>query len=124
MTKQKEPTPTLATMMRRIRASYDRATLEERSAGLHWYDSARDLAGYLAARYWVDVPVAAVAIAAHSRNCRWEENVARATAQLAGRPYGFSTAIRETAAAMADPQDALSYITGPETAALRPQHCR
>lgn len=104
-------------MQRKIRAHYDAATLEERSAGLHWYDSARDLAGYLGAKYWVNVEVAAVAIAAHSRNARWEENVNRATAQLAGNPYGFGNAIRETAAAMADPENALSYVTGPK---LRP----
>lgn len=103
--------------MANIRASYDRATLEEHSAGEHWYDSARELAGYLAARYWTTVPVAAVAIAAHSRNARWDVNVARAESQLAGRPTGLGAAIRETAAAMADPDNALSYVTGPK---LRP----
>jgi hypothetical protein len=107
-------TPSLATMKRKIRASYDAATLEERSAGLHWYDSARDLAGYLAARYWTTVPVAAAVIAAHSQNATWSVNVARAEAQLAGRPVGLGTAIRMGAAAMADPDHALDHVKGPK----------
>jgi hypothetical protein len=107
-------TPTLRTMQRRIRARYDQATLEERSAGLHWYDSARDLAGYLAAKHWTTVEVAAAVIASHSRSASWQVNIARAEAQLAGRPVGFRTAILESAAAMADPTNALSYPNGPK----------
>lgn len=106
--------PSIDTMMRNIRASYDAATIEERSAGLHWYDSARELAGYLGAKYWVGVEVAAAAIAAHSRNASWSTNIARAEAQLAGKPFGLGVAIRETAAAMADPTNALDYVKGPK----------
>jgi hypothetical protein len=120
MTKR-TPTPRISTMMRNIRASYDAATLEERSAGLHWYDSARDLAGYLAAKYWVNPEVAAAVIAAHSMNASWTVNIARAESQLAGRPVGLSRAIRMGAAAMADPTNALSHIVGPK---LNPfAHC-
>jgi hypothetical protein len=121
MTKHKEPTPTLDAMMANIRASYDAATLEERSAGEHWYDSANHLAGYLGAKYWVGIEVAAAVIAAHSANASWESNIARAEAQLAGRPFGLGAAIRMGAAAMADPENALSHVVGPK---LNPfAHC-
>ena len=114
MTKHLDPTPSLDDMMANIRASFDAATLEERSAGLHWYDSARELAGYLGAKYWVGPTVAAAVIAAHSMNASWTVNVARAEAQLAGRPVGLTRAINMAAAAMADPQNALDYVVGPK----------
>jgi hypothetical protein len=110
----KEPTPTLRTMMRRIRASHDAATLEERSAGLGWYHSAQQLARYLADRYQTTVPVAAAVIAAHSQNAHWRVNVARAEAQLAGRPTGLGRAIAMGARAIADPENALDYVVGPK----------
>lgn len=113
-------TPSLDTIMANIRTSFDAATLEERSAGLHWYDSARELAGYLGARYWVAPTVAAAVIAAHSANASWSVNVARAHAQLAGYPVGLGAAIRMSAAAMADPENALDYVIGPK---LHPFAC-
>lgn len=109
-----QPSPALETLMANIRARFDAATLEERSAGLHWYDAARELAGQLATRFHVTVPVAAAAIASHSRNASWKVNVARAAAQLAGYPSGLGEAIREVAAAMADPDNALDYVVGPK----------
>lgn len=120
MTKHLEPTPTIETLMTNIRSSFDAATLEERSAGMHWYDSARELAGYLGAKHWVGVEVAAAVIAAHSMNASWSVNVARAEAQLAGRPVGLGAAIRMGAAAMADPQNALAHVVGPK---LHPFAC-
>jgi hypothetical protein len=107
-------TPAIDTMMSNIRASFDAATLEEHSAGLHWYDSARELAGYLGTKYGVSVAVAAAVIAAHSMNASWSVNVARAEAQLAGRPTGLGAAIRMAAAAMNDPDNALDYVVGPK----------
>lgn len=106
--------------MANIRASFDAATIEERSAGVHWYDAARELAGHLAAQYRVTVPVAAAAIAAHSMNASWQVNVARAASQLAGYPCGLGAAIRMTAAAMANPDNALSHVVGPK---LHPFAC-
>ena len=60
-------------------------------------------------------------IASHSRNVSWEQNIARAEAQLAGRPFGMGDAIRESAAAMADPENALSYPSGPKISPFA--HC-
>jgi hypothetical protein len=100
--------------MANIQASYDAATLEERSAGMHWYDSARELAGHLSTKYQVSVAVAAAAIAAHSMNASWKVNVARAESQLAGRPVGLGAAIAMTDAAMADPGNALACVVGPK----------
>lgn len=112
--KHKEPTPTVDTMMARIRARFDAATLEERLAGEHWYDGAHALAVELAAKHGTTVPVAAAVIAAHSQNASWKANMVRAANQLAGHPTGLGSAIRMGAAAMADPDNALDYVVGPK----------
>lgn len=110
----KTPSPTIRTMTRHIRASFDTATLEEYSAGIEWYSDAHALAEQLATKYGVTVPVAAAVIAAHSANASWAVNRNRAVAHLAGYPTGLGKAIAMGNRAIADPDNALDYVVGPK----------
>lgn len=108
-------------MMTNLRVLHGNASPDQIFDGTHWYDAARQYAAYLAVRHDVSETVAAAVIAAHSMNARWQENMRRAEAHLAGNPYGLPNAI-----AMADkaivagkqslwtPDDVLDCITGPK----------
>jgi len=58
-----------------VLAWYERATPEQRAAGLRWYDDARALCAEMGALYGVELPVVAAVVAALSPRCRWERNI-------------------------------------------------
>lgn len=110
----KTVTPSIDDMVAIILSHHSASTANEVAQGMAWYDVATAEAHALADEFATVLPVVAVIIAAHSQNCRWAENKRRARMQLAGTPVGFGTAKRMSALAMANPANALDYITGPK----------
>lgn len=75
--------PADRTMVRRILATYERATDAERAEGLVWYRDALGIATDLARVHGTDVVTAAAVIAVLSPRTGWSENVRRANVALA-----------------------------------------
>lgn len=74
------------TIVRRILATYDRASKSDVESGARWYDEAGALAASLAANVDGDVTRAASVIAALSPRTSWSRNVAGAVALLTSGP--------------------------------------
>lgn len=110
---------THATIVRRILATFDRATPADIEAGASWYEAAGSLAHSLAR----DVPVENVAavIAALSPRTTWARNVAGAVALInegptAARRLGCMG--REVDRAARAKREGLGALNGPKTSAF------
>lgn len=111
---------THATIVRRILATFDRATTFDIESGARWYDETGQLAASLATD-GVTLEQAASVIAALSPRTSWSRNVAGATALLksgpsAARAVGCMTRNVETARLAR--RDGFAALNGPKTAAF------
>lgn len=110
---------TLETVVRRILATWDRASKSDVESGARWYDEAGDLATRLAAEHGHDVETVAGVIAALSPRTPWSRNVAGAVALLAD-PTDPPTYLisRNVATAQAILTGEIDGPTGPKTSAF------
>ena len=111
----------LETIVRRILATFDRATSNDVENGARWYDDAGALAATLAQYTNGDVERAAAVISAYSPRTPWARNVAAATAHLSTGP----TAARRAGAMGANvdraidaERDGIAALNGPKTNAF------
>jgi hypothetical protein len=77
---------TYETIIRRILATFDRATVSDLESGARWYDEAGSLAASLAVHVDGSIERAASVISALSPRTSWDRNVAGATALLVSGP--------------------------------------
>lgn len=77
---------TYETIIRRILATFDRATASDLESGARWYDEAGSLAASLSVHVDGSLERAASVIAALSPRTSWDRNVAGATAILVSGP--------------------------------------
>lgn len=109
------------TIVRRILATFDRATPADVESGARWYDEAGDLASDLAP-YVDTVEKAACLIAALSPRTSWSRNVAGAVDMAHGRiPTGCigTNVDRAQRVLDADPMDVYAALgNGPKVAAF------
>jgi hypothetical protein len=105
------------TLVRRILATFDRATASDLEAGATWYDEAGELARDLAANAG-SVEHAAAVIAHLSPRSTWTRNVLAATALILKRemPPGVMSDPLARATDALDSADPLATLNGPKTA--------
>lgn len=110
---------TLETVVRRILATYDRASKSDIESGARWYDEAGDLAASLAAQHGYDVETVAGVIAALSPRTPWSRNVAGTVALLADQDDPPTYLIsRNVDTALQILEGDIEGPTGPKTAAF------